>query len=138
MLSRLKLLREYAKHDRVEGLAAHLNGWEHLWDEYGTDLETHSPHVLRSMLVDMIPTSFEDDMITRPEILTYEQIIKYCRDQADYRRVNLLALPGSRTMDPRAKASHCSRMTCQPRQVDTQNPGHTEALTTKRQHGPKN
>ena len=60
-------------------------------DEYGTDLKTHSPHMLRSMLVDIIPTSFEDDIITRPEIKTYEPILKYCRDQADYRRVKLLA-----------------------------------------------
>ena len=75
MLSRFKLLRKYPKHDRVEGPKVHLNCWENLLDEYGTDLETRSPRMLRSMLVDMFPTSFEDDIITRPEINTYVHII---------------------------------------------------------------
>ena len=76
MLSGLKLLREYPKHYRDEGLAAHLDGLENGLDEYGSDLKTHSPHMLRSMLVDMIPTSFADDMITKPEIETYVQILE--------------------------------------------------------------
>ena len=80
MLSGLKLLHEYPKHDKVEGLAAHLDGWENLLDEYGTGLQTHSPHMLRPMLVDIIPTSFDDDIITRPEIKTDVQILEYCRN----------------------------------------------------------
>ena len=32
MLSGLKLLREYPKHDKVEELTAHLDGWENLLD----------------------------------------------------------------------------------------------------------
>ena len=91
MLSGLKLLRKYPKHDRVEGLAAHLGGWENMFDEYGSDLKTLSPHMLRSLIVDIIPTSFEDVIVTRPEINTCEQILKYCRDQADDRRVKWLA-----------------------------------------------
>ena len=91
MLPGLELLREYPKHDRVEGLAAHLDGWGKGLDEYGNDLKTHSPHMLRSMLVDIIPTCFEDDIITRAEIKTYVRVLEYCCAQADYRRVKLLA-----------------------------------------------
>ena len=44
------------------------------------------------MLVDLTPTSFEDDIATTPEIKTHEQILKYCRDQAKYDcRVSCLA-----------------------------------------------
>ena len=84
-------MRECPKHDRAEGLAAHLDGWEIVLDEYGVDLKTHSPHMLRSMRVDILPASFEGDMITRPEIETDEHILEYCSEQANDRRVKLLA-----------------------------------------------
>ena len=64
-----------------------MDGSENMLDRYGVDLKTHSPHMLRFMLVDMTPACVEDDIVTRPETKTYEQILKYCRDQADYRRV---------------------------------------------------
>ena len=71
-------------------------------------MKTHSPHMPRSMLVDMIPTSFDDDIITRPEIKTYEQILKYCRDQADYRRMKLLANARIKNhkSSPEARSTH--------------------------------
>ena len=70
MLSGLKLVVGYPKHERVEGFTAHLDGWENLLDEYGADLKTHSPRMHTSIPIDVILTSFEDDIITRPEIKT--------------------------------------------------------------------
>ena len=89
------------------------------------------------MLVDIIPTNFEDDIITRPEIKTYVQILESCRAQADYRRVKLLANARIENHRSGGKSTHYSKMMCQPRQIDTQNPGQTEALTMRRQHGPR-
>ena len=45
MLSRLKLLREYPRHDKVEGLAAHLDGWEMLdeWNRFEDPFTAYAP-----------------------------------------------------------------------------------------------
>ena len=60
-LSGLRLLREYPKHERVEGPTARVDGWEDVLDGYGVDLETHSPHMIRSTLVVPIPRSIPRD-----------------------------------------------------------------------------
>ena len=65
---------EYPKHNRVAGLAARLDECESILEEYVVDVNSHSPHMLRSMHMDIIPTNFDDDTIMKPRIQTYVQI----------------------------------------------------------------
>lgn len=85
-LAGLDVFRKYPRHTKLEGLAEHLDGWEELLNTYASEMKRHTPTMLRSMLLNLIPTTFEDVIVTEPEILTYDDILTYCRKHTAYRR----------------------------------------------------
>ena len=49
------------------------------------------PKVLRTMLLGVIPTEYEDDILAKPEIVTYQDIINYCKVRTTYKRQKALS-----------------------------------------------
>ena len=88
------------------------------------------------MLVDMVTTSLEDDLITRPEIGTYEPILKYCCDQEYDRRMEWFATANLENNKSGSKINSLLEDDA-PDPPSRHSESRPEALTTKRQHGPR-
>ena len=43
-------------------------------------MKKHTPTMLRSMLLNVFPTMFGEEIVTKPEILTYDDILTYCQN----------------------------------------------------------
>ena len=50
-----------------------------------------APTVLRSMLLGIIPTEYEDEILTRPEVKTWKDIIEFCNRRTIYKRQKALS-----------------------------------------------
>ena len=67
-----------------KGLPSNIDGWEELLNTYASEMKVHTPTMLRSMLLNVIPALYEDENLI-PEILTYEDILTDCRKHNEYR-----------------------------------------------------
>ena len=74
----------------MEGLSAHLDDWTECLTTYCSEL-LHAPGVLRSMLLGVIPTDFEDELLGNPQIKTWQEIVQWCKVKTVYKRQKLLS-----------------------------------------------
>ena len=65
-------------------------------------MRIHTPAMLRPMLLNAIPTFYEDEIVTKSEILTYEDILTHCQNHAEHRRsISLVAATLKRSVGGR-------------------------------------
>ena len=73
---------------------SHRNIFQGKWVEclqtHGTEL-LNAPGVLRTMLLGIIPTEFEDELLSKPYIKTWQEIIQWCKVKTVYKRQKVLA-----------------------------------------------
>ena len=77
----VRRLQEYGRCNEVKQLNEHIDDWLDVLSQYGAELE-QCPKLLRSMVFAIIPKSYEEELLTKPEhCKTYMDIIKWCRQK---------------------------------------------------------
>ena len=89
-LGGMRRLQEWPKCTSIGNLTQHLDAWFECLKTHNTELLS-APNVLRSMLMGVIPTEYEDEILARPEIATYTDIIEYCKRRTTYKRQKALS-----------------------------------------------
>ena len=103
-LGGMRRLQEWPKCTSIGNLTQHLDAWVECLETHNTELLA-APNVLRSMLLGIIPTEYEDEILVRPEITTYAEIIEYCKRRTTYKRQKALSeLTRRPTNGPRVNA----------------------------------
>ena len=51
----------------------------------------HAPGYVRSMLLSVIPTEYEDELLSKPHIKTWQEIVQWCKLRTIYKRQKLLS-----------------------------------------------
>ena len=90
MLGGARRLQEWPRCNKLDSLSAHLDDWVECLQTYCSEL-LHAPGTLRSMLLGVIPTEYEDELLSRPNIKTWQEIIQWCKTRTVYKRQKLLA-----------------------------------------------
>ena len=83
-------LQEWPRCNRLEALSAHLDDWVECLQTHCAEL-LHAPGVLRSMILGVIPTEFEDELLTKPHVKTWQEIVEWCKIKTVYKRQKVLA-----------------------------------------------
>ena len=86
----VRRLKEWPKCTNHQKLKQHLADWEECLELYNVEL-MNAPNTLRTMLLDVIPTDYEDEILVRPEIRTYKDIILFCNRRSEHKRAKQLA-----------------------------------------------
>ena len=87
----VRRLQEFGRCTDLKLLDDHLDDWTDVLSTYGTELE-HCPKLLRSMVLNIIPKEFEDELLTKPEFTkTYLDIIKWCKMKSGIKRTRELS-----------------------------------------------
>ena len=103
----VRRLQEFARCNDLKLLPSHLDDWLEVLSTYGSELE-HCPKLLRSMVFSIIPKTFEDDLLTKPEFTrSYHDIIKWCRQKCQILRTRELA---DFTRKPTGTSSHAKTL----------------------------
>ena len=89
-LGGMRRLQEWPKCSSIGNLNQHLDAWLECLETHNQELLA-APNVLRTMLLGVIPTEFEDEILVRPEVVTYRDIIAFCKNRTIYRRQKALA-----------------------------------------------
>ena len=93
-------------------------------DKFGSQLIEFAPGHLRVMAMKTLPSEVESEMLDKPELKTWEQIIEHCRRKFAYKNQKLLASyikPGT------------TRITSIQRQEDSDDDDEEEISQKKRQ-----
>ena len=83
-------LQDWPRCNKLESLSQHLDDWVECLQTYCSDM-LHAPGTLRSMILGIIPADFEDEIIAKPHIRTWQEIVSYCKVKTVYRRQKQLA-----------------------------------------------
>ena len=83
-------LQEWPRCNRLEALSAHLDDWVDCLQTHCIEL-LHAPGILRTMLLGIIPTEFEDELLTKPHVKTWQEIVQWCKIRTVYKRQKVLA-----------------------------------------------
>ena len=59
-------------------------------EKYGSELLA-APGILRTMVLGIIPTEYEDELLAKPHIKTWQEIVQWCKIKTVYKRQKLLA-----------------------------------------------
>ena len=78
-------LNSLPQYQSVRGLDVHFDAWEELYAEFGRGLDS-APDQLIVMFKDKLPLSIVTDLLDRPYIRTYEDILELCRRRTDHRK----------------------------------------------------
>ena len=89
-LGGMRRLQEWPRCTSLTTLSAHLDAWVECLEEHNSELLA-APLVLRSMVLGIIPTEFEDEILCRPEVVTYQDIINFCKVRTTYKRQKALS-----------------------------------------------
>ena len=89
-LGGMRRLQEWPKCSSQGNIVQHLVSWVECLETYNKELLA-APNVLRSMIMSIIPSEYEDEILVRPEIRTYLDIIEFCKRRATYKRQKHLA-----------------------------------------------
>ena len=84
-LGGIRRLQEWPKCNSLSNLKKHLADWQECLETHNKELLS-CPTVIRSMLMGIIPTEYEDEILVRPEIVSYKDIIEFCNRRTTYRR----------------------------------------------------
>ena len=96
----VRRLQEFPRCNNISRLAEHLDDWLDVLTTYGQELE-QCPRMLRNMVMGIIPTALEDEIIEKsydpvtnapnPQFRTYETIIRWCRSRIEQKRAKELS-----------------------------------------------
>ena len=89
-LGGIRRLQEWPKCTSTANLAQHLDGWLECLETHNQEL-LNAPNVLRSMILGIIPAEYEDEILVRPEIQSYLDIVEFCKKRITYKRQKQLA-----------------------------------------------
>ena len=89
-LGGMRRLQEWTRCNSIGNLNQHLESWIECLEMHNAELLA-APKVLRTMLLGVIPTEYEDDILAKPEIVTYQDIINYCKVRTTYKRQKALS-----------------------------------------------
>ena len=85
--------QEWPKCTSIENPTQHLDAWVECLETHTHSTELLSaPNDLRSMLMGVIPTEHEDEILVRPETATYTDMIEYCKRRTTYNCQTALSL----------------------------------------------
>ena len=74
----------------MDQLLQHLDDWTECLQTYGSDLLA-APGILRTLLLGIIPTELEDELLSKPHVKTWQEIINWCKIKTVYRRQKVLS-----------------------------------------------
>ena len=86
----VRRLKEWPRCTNHQKLKQHLADWEECLELHNVEL-MNAPNTLRTMLLDVIPTDYEDEILVRPEIRTYKDIVMFCNRRSEHKRAKQLA-----------------------------------------------
>ena len=87
----VRRLQEYGRCNEVKQLNENIDDWLDVLSQFGAGLE-QCPKLLRSMVFAILPKSYEEELLTKPEhCKTYMDIIKWCRQKTAILRTRELA-----------------------------------------------
>ena len=89
-LGGIRRLQEWPRCNKLENLSAHLDDWVDCLQSHCTEL-IHAPGVLRTMLLGVIPTEYEDELLTKPFVKTWQEIVQWCKIRTVYKRQKVLS-----------------------------------------------
>ena len=85
----IRRLNEFPRCTNVAKQGEHLDDWLDVLTTHGAELE-HCPRLLRNMVLAVIPTEMETEVIDNPhknpDFRTYLGIIKWCRSKVEQKR----------------------------------------------------
>ena len=75
----VRRLQEFHRCNDIKKLNEHFDDWLEVLSNFGAELE-NCPRLLKSMILNIIPKTYEDELLTKPEHCTdYLTIMKWCR-----------------------------------------------------------
>ena len=83
-------LQEWTRCNKMESLSAHLDDWVECLQTHCAELLA-APGILRTMILGVIPSEFEDELLAKPHIKTWQEIVQWCKIKTVYKRQNILA-----------------------------------------------
>ena len=83
-------LQDWPRCNKIENLSQHLDDWVECLETHCTDL-LHAPGTLRSMILSIIPTDLEDELLSKPNVKSWQEIVSWCKVKTVYRRQKILA-----------------------------------------------
>ena len=83
-------MQEWPRCNNLGSLSSHLDEWVECLQTHGTEL-FNAPSILRTMLLGVIPTEFEDELLSKPHLKGWQDIIEWCKVKTVYKRQKLLA-----------------------------------------------
>ena len=83
-------LQEWPRCNNLGQLAGHLDDWVECLQTYCSEM-LHAPGYVRSMLLSVIPTEYEDELLSKPHIKTWQEIVQWCKLRTVYKRQKLLS-----------------------------------------------
>ena len=89
-LGGMRRLQEWPKCTSIGNLNQHLDAWLECLETHNQELLA-APNVLRTMILGVIPTEYEDEILVRPEVITHRDIILFCKNRTTYKRQKALA-----------------------------------------------
>ena len=89
-LGGMKRLQEWPRCNSVNTLSQMLDDWRHCLEKYNVEL-LNAPKTLYHMLLQVIPADFEDELLTRPEVDTWQKVMAWCKRKTAYKRTKALA-----------------------------------------------
>ena len=86
----VRRLKEWPRCTNHQKLKQHLADWEECLEVHNVEL-MNAPNTLRTMLLDVIPADYEDEILIRPEVRTYKDIVMFCNRRSEHKRAKQLA-----------------------------------------------
>ena len=90
MLGGSRRLQDWPRCNKMDQLSQHLDDWTECLQTYGSELLA-APGILRTMLLGIIPTELEDELLSKPHVKTWQEIINWCKIKTVYRRQKVLS-----------------------------------------------
>ena len=98
-------LQEWPSCNKLDQLNSHVDDWVECLQTHGTEM-LQTPGMLRTMLLGIVPTGYEDKLLTNPQIKTWQEIIEWCRIKTIYKRQKVLAETARKPGGSRVNALH--------------------------------
>ena len=89
-LGGMRRLQEWPRCSAIANLSQHLDAWVECLETHNAELLA-APQVLRSTILGVVPTEYEDEILSRPEVVTYQDIIAFCKKRTTYKRQKALS-----------------------------------------------
>ena len=72
-------LQEWPRCNNLSQLAGHLDDWVGCLQTHCSEL-LHAPGMVRrTMLLGVVPTEYEDELLSKPHIKSWQEIVRWCK-----------------------------------------------------------